>query len=205
MILHLVRHGQTAHNRDGLGLGRADVPLTEMGLRQAEAVAARFGATRLGRVYSSPLVRCRAVAEAIAEASGSELEVRDELLELDVGETEGMTFPAMRERYADFLTAWAGIDGHLARMPGGESIADVDARLEPLLQELRGHPHESAVVVSHNFVIRLAIVRLMGLHAPAFRSVSADLASVSTFRVREDGSAVMKALNDRCHLGPLES
>ncbi|MCA9831313.1 MAG: histidine phosphatase family protein [Dehalococcoidia bacterium] len=205
MILHLVRHGQTAHNRDGLGLGRADVPLTELGVRQAEAVAARFAANPLGRVYSSPLVRCRAVAEAIVGASGSELEVRDELLELDAGDTEGISFPAMRERYADFLSAWGGVDGHLASMPGGESIADVDARLEPLLQELRGRPYESAVVVAHNFVIRLAIVRLMGLDVPAFRSVSAELASVSTLRVREDGSAVMKALNDRCHLAPLES
>ena len=204
MILHLVRHGETAHNRDGLGLGRADVSLTPKGLRQAEAVAGRFRGQAVDRVYSSPLVRCRAVAAAVAEAAGCALEFRDELLELDVGVTEGMTFPAMRERYPEFLADWAGPGGHLVRMPGGESIGDVDERLAPLLQELKTRPHESAVVVSHNFVIRLAVVRLLGLDAPSFRSVAVDLASVSTFRVREDGVAVMKALNDRCHLAPLE-
>lgn len=204
MILHLVRHGETAYNRDGLGLGRADVTLTEVGEQQAAAVAGRFRGQPLGRVYSSPLVRCRAVAEAIAQASGSAVEVRDELLELDVGVTEGMTFPAMRERYPEFLAGWAGEAGHLVRMPGGESIADVDERLAPLLEELRSRPHEAAVVVSHNFVIRLAVVRLMGLDAGAFRSVLVDLASVSSFRIREDGAAVVKALNDRCHLARLE-
>ncbi len=204
MILHLVRHGETAHNRDGLGLGRADVPLTAKGLRQADSVAARFRGQALDRIYSSPLVRCRTVAAAIAEATGSTLEIRDELLELDVGLTEGMTFPAMRERYPEFLADWAGAAGHLVSMPGGESIADVDERLEPLLGELRARPHETAVVVSHNFVIRLAVVRLLGLDPPSFRSVAVDLASVSTFRVREDGAAVMKALNDRCHLALLE-
>lgn len=205
MILHLVRHGETAHNRDGLGLGRADLPLTEVGLRQADALAARFASQPLDRVYTSPLRRCRTIAEAIAVAAGSLVEVRDELLELDVGVTEGMTFPAMREQFADFLGQWSGPMGHTVRMPGGESLADVDARLAPLLTALRARPHETAVVVSHNFVIRLAVVRLLGLDAPAFRSVGVDLASVSTFRLREDGLAVVRVLNDRCHLAALES
>jgi broad specificity phosphatase PhoE len=206
VIVHFVRHGQTGHNRDGLGLGRADVPLTELGRRQAAAVAARLSNEPLERIFTSPLARCLATATAIAGERGIPVEVREDLIELDVGDTEGMTFPAMRERYPEFLEQWAGSDGHLHAMPGGESLGDVDRRLAGLLDELRDNQDlETVAVVSHNFVIKLAIVRLLSLEIPAFRSIGIDVASVSTVRLGKGGSAYVRTLNDRCYLHDLES
>lgn len=206
MIVHWVRHGQTGHNRDGLGLGRADVPLTELGSRQAAAVAARLSEDPLERIYASPLRRCLATAAAISGERDVPIEIRDELVELDVGATEGLTFPEMRERYPEFLTEWGGPQGHLAIMPGGESLADLDGRVSSFLEELRGHQGDGSVaVVSHNFVIKLAIVRLLGLEPPAFRSLAVDVASVTTVRLGEGDRVMVRSLNDRCHLNHLES
>jgi broad specificity phosphatase PhoE len=206
VIIYFVRHGETAHNRDGLALGRADVPLTEAGRQQAAAAARRLAALPLDHIYTSPLARCAATAEALAGERGITVEARDELLELDVGETEGLTFQVMRDRYAGFLGEWAGPEGHLARMPGGERLVDVEERVMPFLDRLRRErPHAAVAVVSHNFVIRLAIARLLGLPAQAFRSIAADVASVSTLRARDDGSVSVRSLNDRCHISHLES
>jgi broad specificity phosphatase PhoE len=198
VILYLVRHGQTAYNRDGLGLGRSDVPLTDAGIAQVAAIARRLERERVERVYSSPLGRALETARAIAGPHNVDVEVSEELLELDVGETEGLTFPDIRERYGEFLRVWSGDQGHLARMPGGESVADVDARLQPFLDELRSSSLEGAAVVSHNFVTRLLICRLVGLEPSAFRAVATDVGSISALRV-DPRRTVVRYLNDTCH------
>ena len=74
MTIHLVRHGQTAHNREGQGLGHADVGLTELGVAQAEAVALRMAAEPVQRVLASPLERANFVARSIAAHHGLEAE-----------------------------------------------------------------------------------------------------------------------------------
>jgi broad specificity phosphatase PhoE len=204
MIAHFVRHGQTGHNRDGLGLGRADVGLTDLGARQATAVAARLSREPITHIYSSPLGRCRSVAMAIAGERGIAVEYRDELLELDVGETQGMALADMRERHSQFLAQWAGPDGHLVAMPGGERLSDLDDRLAPLLDELRTRPHEAVAVVAHNFVIRVALVRLLGLELPAFRSIVTGVSSISTVRIGEGGRVSVRSINDSCFLNNLE-
>ncbi len=201
MNLYLIRHGETAHNRDGLGLGRADVPLTDYGQRQADAVVARLAAEPPTRILTSPLSRARVIAEALSAESGAPLAVREELVELDVGETEHLSFAEMGERFPDFLAEWRSADPALISMPGGESLADVAARLVPLVDELQAAPDDAGAVavVSHNFVLRLLICRLLGLEPAAFRGFATDLASVSKLALRR-GQATVEILNDCCHV-----
>ena len=200
MRLSLVRHGETAYNRDGLGLGVADPPLTDLGRRQTAAAVERLAAEPIDRILTSPLARAAALAGGLAERTGAPCEVRGELIEMDVGETEGMPFAEMRKRFPGFLEAWRAPDPAAVAMPGGESLAQVAARLEPLVAELRALPDDAAVVaVSHNFVVRLLLCRLLGLEIAAFRAFSLDLASISTLSLRA-GQASLRTLNDRCHL-----
>ncbi len=200
MRLYLVRHGETAYNRDGLGLGVADPPLTDRGLRQTAAAVERLAGEPVDRILTSPLTRAAAIARGLAERTGAPLDVREELIEMDVGETEGLPFREMRERFPAFIEAWRAPDPSDVAMPGGESLAQVAARLEPLAGELHALPEQSTVVaVSHNFVLRLLICRLLGLEVAAFRAFSLDLASVSALSLRT-GQASLRTLNDRCHL-----
>lgn len=204
MNLYLVRHGQTAYNRDGIGLGRADLPLTEMGLRQAEAIADALSDAAIDRVLTSPLSRAQDVAVRIAARAGTPLEVRNELLELDIGHTEGLTFAAMRERFPEFIAAWRGAGAAHAVMPGGESLADVDRRVASLVEELTARQWDGAVVlVTHNFVLRLMACRLVGLGPERFRSFVFDLGSISEARY-ERGVWALHRLNETCHLRALE-
>lgn len=197
MIVYLVRHGETASNRDGVGLGRGDPPLTARGRTQVAGLASRLELPP-ARVYSSPLARCRETAAALAPAV--EPLLRDELLELDVGETEGMPFDEMRRRFPDFLAAWAGPEGHRVRMPGGESIEDLALRLDPFVAELAALAEPAVAVVSHNFVTKVLLCRLLGAELPAQRGFGVDLASVSTLVLQPNGRSTVRSLNDRCHV-----
>ncbi len=202
MILYLVRHGETAYNRDGVSLGRKDVPLTELGERQAAAAARALADKPLARIYSSPLARAVATASALARGRDTRLDVRQELIELDAGDAEGLTMPALRERFGVFLSLWAGPNGHEIPMPGGESIRDLERRIEPFVGELRRAEAGTGAVVSHNFVLRVLACRLMGLDAASFRSVVFDVASISAFSIDPGRVAVLR-LNDVCHLHAL--
>lgn len=199
MILYLIRHGETPYNRDGLALGRADVPLTSFGEQQVAALGIRLAAERITRIFSSPLGRAMATARAVAGERPIVIEPRDELLEMDVGETEGLPFGEMRKRYPDFLRAWAGDGGEEMVMPGGESLRHVELRLMPFIDEVLALDEEGVAIVSHNFVTKVAICRLFGLGLGAFRSFGTDVASVSSFDVRH-GRVVARTLNDTCHL-----
>ncbi len=200
MRLYLVRHGETAHNRDGLGLGREDAQLTELGLRQTAAAVERLAGEPPDRILTSPLTRAASIARGLAERTGAPLGIREALTEMDVGETEGLPFAEMRARFPDFLEQWRAPDPSDVRMPGGESLAQVASRLEPLIAELRALPDEHTVVaVSHNFVVRLLICRLLGLEIAAFRAFSVDLASVSTLSLRGEWAS-LRSLNDTSHL-----
>lgn len=202
MIVHLVRHGETAHNRDGLGLGRDDAPLTALGEQQAEALGERLDKEPLTGIVSSPLARARRTAGSIAGRHSLPVLVRDELIELDVGKTEGLSYAAMREQFPEFMTAWRTTEAHLVEMPGGESLADVAARLRPLLVELREQDGGTVALVSHNFVIKAALCLLLGLDLGAWRGFTIDLASITTVAVNGE-RAIVRVLNDACHLeGP---
>ena len=201
MTLYLIRHGQTAHNRDALGLGRDDVPLTPFGEQQAAALSGRLSGVRFNRVFCSPLKRAARTAELAV--GGAQVEIREALTEMDVGETEGMTYPEMRVRFPEFLARWAGDDCDLVRMPGGESLADVAVRLQEFIAELRSLDSEEVAVVSHNFVLKVLLCELLDFPLPKFRVFTLGVASLSTI----GGSGTrrtIESLNDTCHLSHLE-
>ena len=202
MLIYLARHGETASNRDALGLGRANVPLTGRGRRQAAALGGRMATTPLSAVYTSPLSRCLETARAIAGERDVPVVPCPELLELDVGETEGMPFPEMREKHGDFMRAWTSDGGLDTRMPGGESMRDLESRLAPFLAQLPADGPDIAIV-SHNFVTKALLCALLKLDLGAFRSLNTDLASLSVVAKR-DGRTMLRSLNDTCHLHGLE-
>jgi len=83
----LVRHGQTEWNRVERFRGRADVPLNDTGLKQAEATGRRVGATwRPVTIYSSPLSRAVKTAEAIGRYAGLSVAIHPELADIDYGD-----------------------------------------------------------------------------------------------------------------------
>ena len=201
----LLRHVESEANRAGVGLGRTDSPPTELGLRQLDRTVEALAGERIGRVLTSPLQRARRLAQAIASAHGLEAESAEALIEMDVGELEGLEWSAARERYGEFLRGWRGPDSARLRMPGGESLADVLERCRPLFDGLLASDAEGAsVVVSHNFVVKALLTHALGLPIEEWRRIDAGLASISAVR-SGDGHPVVERLNERAHLARLSA
>src|SRR5262249_56556816 len=121
-------HAETQHNSSGLVQGRADNPLSELGRRQAAALGEALSSRRLSAVYSSPLRRALETARAVAEPHGLAVEVVHELVEMDIGEMEGLSRVELREQHAEFLKLWVSEHAGEAVMPGGESLRQVQDR-----------------------------------------------------------------------------
>ena len=122
----LGRHGETEWTIGRRHTGSTDVPLTDRGVEEAKRLGASFAGVEFGRVLSSPLSR----ALETARAAGLEPQIDERLVEWDYGEYEGRTTAQIKQERPDW-DLWR--DG----CPGGESAADVAARLSPLLDELR--------------------------------------------------------------------
>lgn len=200
MRLFLVRHGETEPNRLGLALGRADVPLNERGRWQARRLAEALRQEPIAAVYSSPLRRALDTAGAIAEPHGLAVEVEPGLVEMDIGQTEGLTFAQVRSGYPGLLERWLSEDGPNQPMPGGERLSDVQARAWQAVEELRQrHSGETVAVVSHNFVILSILVKALGVELAQFRRLSHAVAAIALLDWRGDQVRVVR-LNDTCHL-----
>lgn len=201
MRLILVRHAQTDSNRDRLALGRADPPLNETGRAQSAALAEALAAEPLDAICSSPLRRARATAEAIAGRHPA-LHVREEpdLIEMDVGETDGLGFAEIRELYPDFMRDWLSERVASVAMPGGESLQGVQDRAWRAVQRMIAEcPDGSVLAVSHNFVILALLCRAMDMDLSSFRRLRQDVAAYSIVDLRESRTVVVR-LNETCHL-----
>jgi broad specificity phosphatase PhoE len=200
MRLILGRHGETESNRERLALGREDVPLNEKGRLQAAALAASLRGLPVAAVYSSPLVRALDTARAIAGLFGLEVQPDERLIEMDVGEMEGLTPKELRDHHGDFIRRWFTSEAAMLPMPGGESLQQVQDRAWAAVESLReSHPEETVVAVSHNFTIRAIACRALALPLAEFRRFRLDLGAKAALDV-EPGRAVLVELNDTCHL-----
>ena len=126
----LVRHGETAWSRSGRHTGRTDVPLTDLGRRQAAALAGPLDAMRPTRVLASPLRR----AWETAELAGLAPEPDERLVEWDYGAYEGLTTEQIRERRGDRWTVFR--DGVEPGETPGESLEEVAARAAGVLADV---------------------------------------------------------------------
>lgn len=198
--LILVRHGQTDALVAGRSQGRADNPLNPLGRQQAEAVGQRLLEYAPAAIRSSPLARAVATAQPLATALGLEVISDERLLEMDYGELDGLTGVEMRERAPEFLRRWSEEDPTDLRMPGGETLREVQQRMSSMARSLAGaHEGECVALFSHNLALRTLVCYALGLPLAAFRQFRVDLASFTVLDLGEDGYRLV-LLNELCHL-----
>jgi 2,3-bisphosphoglycerate-dependent phosphoglycerate mutase len=138
--LYLIRHGRSTWNQTGRIQGHTDVPLSEEGEKQAQALAKRLKHWKFDRVYSSDLQRAKQTAEAVYPSGAITFDTR--LREIHLGDFEGRTWDDMTDQERDvFAVQFAGPYHH--KVPGGESNDDLRDRALAWLAEL---PKEGRVV-----------------------------------------------------------
>ncbi len=196
-MIVVVRHGRTAANARGLLLGRADPPLDAEGTRQAAALGAECAALDVARVVTSPLQRCRQTAEAVAAAVGGAVEVAvdERWIELDYGEFDGRAFGDLP---AGTWDAWRADIGW--RPPGGESLADLGARVRDACAELAPEARDrDVVVVSHVSPIKAAVAWALGVGDEVVWRLWVAPASITRIGWGSAGT-VLRSFNEVAHL-----
>lgn len=200
--LYLIRHAETEWNRSGVYQGHTDTELSERGRSQLEALARRFARTRLDLVVSSDLRRARITAAALVDGHDPEppLELDPRLREMSFGAWEGLHVDEIRHRFADDYAAYQAepVEG---RPTGGESFRELGERALAAVEErARRAGVRSLAVVAHGGTIKALLCLLLGLPLHLRRQFLIDNASVTAVELREGRPALLRYLNDTCHL-----
>ena len=165
----LVRHGETEWSASGQHTGRTDIGLTAEGVRRAEAISRRLAGHRFSRVLSSPLKR--AIETCRLAGYGDVVQIDPDLAEWDYGVFEGRTTTEIRAERPDW-TIWN------TEIPGGESLDDVAARANRVIERLVAEDGDVAIF-SHGHLLRILAACWLGLPPDSGRLFALDTGAIS--------------------------
>jgi broad specificity phosphatase PhoE len=178
------------------------VHLNDEGRRQAEELALRLEGIQLDAIYSSPLERAFETAEPIAQRHGLGITRLESLNEIDFGD---WTWKALDELHADELWQRFNTFRSGMRIPGGETIVEVQARMVvELLRLCEKHPHQTVAIVGHGDPIRSVISFYLGNPLDIMLRFVIDTASVSIVEL-DQRSCRLLLLNSAAKLPVKES
>jgi probable phosphoglycerate mutase len=201
MRVYLARHGETTWNLEGRYQGRRESALTSLGMQQAFALAGAMAERGVRRVVSSPLLRCAATAQPTAERLNLALAHDDRLLEIEHGTWNGRLRDEIAANDPERYRAWRESPATVA-FAGGETLAQVRDRWRAFAASFV--PDTPALVVTHDAVVRVALVDLLGRDLDAFWNVHVENGAYAVLERTADGwTLVEECVND--HLGTLRA
>ncbi|HXC50455.1 MAG TPA: histidine phosphatase family protein [Candidatus Limnocylindrales bacterium] len=185
----LMRHGETAWNRDRRVMGDLDIPLSDDGRLQSGHAARLLESFAIDRIVSSPLVRAKETAEIVAQHLGRTIETDPRLVEVRFGEWQGKTYEevATDPRYHGFAT-----DPVANATPGGDTAESVQRRGLESLATLRAG--ECVLFVTHGDIIRTLICHFLATPLVAYRRIRTDNGGLSAIAIGA-GAPEVKFLN----------
>jgi probable phosphoglycerate mutase len=185
--------------------GRLESALSALGVRQGFALARAFG-DRLERgepvptrIVSSPLLRCAATARFTADRLGVPLETDERLIEIGHGTWEGRYRDDLAREEPELYAAWRH-DPASVSFDGGDSLADVLARWQAFAHDLARESRDT-LVVTHDAVVRVALLDLRGLPLDDFWDVAVENAAYA--EIENDGGSLV--LREECVTAHLAS
>ncbi len=220
--IYLVRHGETPWNEEMRYQGQTDVPLSERGRKQADALReAHFRGNIAGsnpihwaKVYSSDLQRAHETARIITAGSGhdssgrgekffapTEIVTCKELREINYGVFEGVLLEDIKKNYAEILQQWWR-DPQKARIPQGESLEELKERVLRCyhnIVESHKETDDNILIVSHGGPLRIIFMDVLEFSLSQARSFRVDNTSLSIVEYKNN-HPVLTLLNDICHL-----
>jgi len=201
--IYLVRHGQTAWNKEEIFRGRTDVPLDETGLKQAELAGQYFKGMEIHAIYSSPLSRAWQTAQKIAQIQNLKVDPLEGILDMSFGDWEGHAHQEIRKMDNETYRQWVE-SPHLVKLPGGESLDDVRGRAMAALEKvLRKHSEKTIVLVSHRVVCKVMICAILGLDNSHFWQIAQDTTAINLIQYKK-GKYILSLMNETCHLKALK-
>ncbi len=209
MNILLVRHGETAWNREGRYQGRTDVPLSEIGEVEVRRLGERLAGVHVDVAVASPLARARATAEAILAAPGRKaspaLAHDAGLVEISHGGWEGKLASEVELQHAEMFGTWRHAPGRdVPAGPGAETLGDVEERAWAVLVRVAAMVGGgTALVVAHDAVNRVILCRVLGLPLARVWKFRQAPATLNVLAGDTMESLQVLRLNDAEHVAPL--
>jgi len=166
--LWLIRHGATEWSENGRHTSYTDLPLLPAGEAAARSLAPRLADHRFALVLTSPRQRARETARL---AGFPDAEVDDDLVEWNYGECEGMTTAQLRQAQPGW-SVWT------AAIPGGETAADVAARVRRVIARCAAAPGD-ALLFAHAHVLRVLTAVYLRFPPEAGAQFALDTATIN--------------------------
>jgi probable phosphomutase (TIGR03848 family) len=185
---YLIRHGANDWLPHSIAGWLPGVHLNREGRRQAERLAVDLARIPIQAVYSSPLERAQETAAPIAQKLGLAVRTAEAIGEVRFGDWTGKSIAALEEdpRWRQWNRFRSG-----TRIPNGETMLEVQARMAAFIQSVCAEAVQSTVaVVSHGDPVRAVLLQYLGMPLDFVHRIEISPASVSVLRVDPDGAQV---------------
>lgn len=194
-----MRHGETTWNAEQRVQGQIDVPLSELGRRQAERLAERLAHEPLAAAYTSDLSRAWGTARIALAGRDLPLIACRELREINLGEWQGLTGAQIRRRWPGKSERFWNADPDAAPA-GGETRHELQARVVAAIQAIAvGHPGERVLIVSHGGALRALVCWALNADLSASGRLEVDNCGLSILELRPARPMLVR-WNDVAHL-----
>jgi broad specificity phosphatase PhoE len=196
----LVRHGQTAWNREERFRGHADIPLDETGFAQAQAVAGRIALQwKPDVIYAGPLSRTLQTAQPTADLFHLTVHPDPNLMDVDCGDWQGFSPDEVRAKWTTEYDTYLHAPLHF-QFPNGESLEAARLRAFQRVHELvEEHSGKTIMLVSHTALNRLILLSVLGMNSSGLWRMRQDTCAINAFNM-EGGSFTLNLLNETSHL-----
>lgn len=163
--LYIARHGQTKWNVEHRIQGKSDSPLTNLGVRQASQLGKRLSKVDLEVIYSSSSQRALKTADLINrdQKVKAPLHVEDDLMEISLGEWEGMLRSEVDELYPRLQNVYFNNPSEFRPVGDGETFIQVKNRVLPFINMiLDSNKGRKILVVTHTAIVKLILGHFEG-------------------------------------------
>ncbi|SHF09511.1 histidine phosphatase family protein [Clostridium fallax] len=200
MNIYITRHGETEWNTEKRMQGWRNSNLTELGLKQAEALRDRLQDINLDVIYASPLKRAYDTANIIKGSKNIEIIKSDDLREMGFGNWEGMTLEEIESHpeYKDEI--YNLYNNPVEYKPfGGETINNVSERVHNILDEIiQNNKYKDILIVTHGMTLKFVMAYFAKKAKMEYEDVIFGQASLTHVKL-DDNKIKLMSVNDTSH------
>ena len=181
-----LRHGQAKNNTDRVLAGRTEgIPLTDLGIKQAQHTAQLVESMNVSAIYSSPIQRARHTAEIVGKHNSIDVEIDDRLIELDMGKFTGMPYDEIFSSHGNVFMKFYNGELEIAHN-GVETFSEVKKRVKGIVDHVvEKHPDENVVLVTHMDPIKAMLSTIIDLSPTNLFELIIANASLNIFREKD--------------------
>lgn len=200
--LLLIRHGKANLQKEDRYWGSTDIPLSEMGIHQAEQLRDLLEKEKITHFYASALSRAHDTAKIINAPHRCDITACAEMNEFNFGYAEGLTYEEIKNLHPTLADELAKMED--ISFPGGETLEKFYARTKKFLPRLKNHKQGDIIaIVAHAGSLRMLVCHLLGLKQQYWYRLRMDHASLSIIDMYPH-ICIVNSINDTHHLKPLE-